>query len=87
MQKRKRRSKFQVLKDNKVPLSKEERAKVMKAKAVWHLPDGSPYPAVWKSKDSRGETVYVTNTHRVYNTAKTLKGAVSKYHKFVKGTA
>lgn len=84
----KRRSHFQVLKDNKVPLTKDERATVMKDKAVWHQGSGGKAsPAVWKSKDSQGKTVFVTNTHRAYNTAPTLKGAINRFHKFIKGTA
>lgn len=83
-----RKSEFEVLKKNKVPLTDEERKEVMTAKAIWHHgPDGAPSPAVWKSKNSKGETIYVTDTHRAYNTAKTLKGAITRYHKFIKGTA
>lgn len=83
-----RRSKFQVLKDNKIVLTSVERNQVMKANATWHLgPGGKPSPAVWKSKDSKGKLTYITNTHRAYNTASTLKGAISRYHKFIKGTA
>lgn len=83
-----RRSHFQVLKANKKPLTKAERDTVIKAKAVWHNgPNGKPTAAVWKSADSKGNTVYVTNTHRAYNTARTLKGAITRYHTFIKGTA
>lgn len=83
-----RRSHFEVLKANKVPLTAAERKKVMDKKAVWHHgPHGEPTPAVWKAKDSRGQTTYVTNTHRAYNEAPTLEGAISRYHKFIKGTA
>lgn len=84
----KRKSEFEVLEKNKVPLTPEERKEVMDADAVWHMgKDGSPSPAVWKGKNSKGEMIYVTNTHRAYNTAKTLKGAISRYHKFIKSTA
>jgi hypothetical protein len=84
-----KKSKFEKLKDNKVPLTDEERKKVMDADAIWHHgPNGAPSPAVWKSKDKKtGKITYVTNTHRAYNTAPTLKGAISRYHKFIKGTA
>ena len=79
--------KFDVLKKNKVELTDEERAEVMKAKAVWHHgPNGEETPAVWKSEVD-GKTWYVTNTHRAYNIRPTLKGAISRYHKFIKGTA
>jgi len=81
-------SAFKVLTKHKVELSPEERATVMKEKAVWHHgPNGSPSPAVWKSTDKSGKTTYITNTHRAYNTATTLKGAIGRYHKFIKGTA
>jgi hypothetical protein len=85
---KKRRSSFQVLKENKVPLSKPERSEVMERGAVWHHgKNGAESPAVWKSKDSSGKTQFVTNTHRAYGKAPTLKGAINKYHKFIKGTA
>lgn len=83
-----RRKEIQVLKSNRIKLSPEEREQVMKAKAVWHHGlKGAPSPAVWKSKNSKGKIIFVTNTHRAYNTAPTLKGAISKYHKFIKRTA
>jgi hypothetical protein len=79
---------FKLLKKNKIPLTDEERVKVMKAKAVWHHGEnGSPSPAVWKSKDSKGNIKYVSNTHRCYQTASTLKGAISKYFSVVKDSA
>lgn len=60
----------------------------MKANAVWHHgPNGAPSPAVWKSADSKGKPVYVTNTHRAYNKAPTLQGAIERYHAFIKDTA
>lgn len=84
----KRRSPFQKLKDNRTPLSAEERKKCMDAKAVWHFGSGGPSPAVWKSKDPKtGKVTYVTNTHRAYNTAPTLEGAIKRFHDFIKGTA
>ncbi len=82
-----KKSAFEVLKDNKVDLTPEERKQVMDKKAVWHFNGGSPSPAVWKSVDSNGKTTYVTHTHRAYNTAPSLKGAIGKYHSFIKGTA
>lgn len=79
---------FKSLEKNKVPLEPEEREIVMKSKAVWHHgPHGEETPAVWKSKDRNGKVTYITNTHRAYNTATTLKGAISRYHNFIKGTA
>ena len=83
-----KKSKFEKLKDNKVPLTSEEREKVMKAKAVWHHgPNGEETPAVWKSKDKNGKIAYVTNTHRAYQDRPTLKGAISIYHSFIKSTS
>ena len=83
-----KKSKFQKLKDNKVSLTDEERDKVMKADAVWHHgPNGEPTPAVWKSKDKNGDITYVTNTHRAYQSRPTLKGAISIFHSFIKGTS
>lgn len=84
----KKKSEFQKLQDNKVELTPEERKECMDKKATWrHGPNGSPSPAVWKSVDEDGKTTYITNTHRAYNTAPTLKGAIGKYHSFIKGTA
>jgi hypothetical protein len=83
----KEKSEFQKLKDNKVALTPEERKEVMDKKAVWHMNGGGPSPAVWKSVNKDGKTTYVTHTHRAYNTAPTLKGAIGRFHKFIKGTA
>jgi hypothetical protein len=82
-------SEFKNLEKNKVDLTPEERAEVMKRKAVWHHgPQGQETPAVWKSVNPKtGKTTYITHTHRAYNTASTLKGAISRYHNFIKGTA
>ena len=84
-----KKSKFAKLEDNKVPLTDEEREKVMNADAVWHHgPNGTPSPAVWKSKNPKtGKITYITHTHRAYNTAPTLKGAIGRYHDFIKGTS
>jgi len=81
-------SKFKALQKDKKPLTPEERTEVMKSKAVWHFaPSNKPSPAVWKSINKKGETTFVTHTHRAYNTAPTLKGAISRFHKFIKGTS
>lgn len=78
---------FSSLKKHKVPLTDDERAKVMSRGAVWHHgPNGEETPAVWKSEHN-GKTVYVTNTHRCWGKASTVKGAINKYHKKIKGTA
>lgn len=83
-----RKSEFKILEKNKVNLSDEERKAVMNGKATWHHgPNGEPTPAVWKSVDKNGKVTFVTNTHRAYNTASTIKGAINRYHKFIKGTA
>ena len=82
------KSSFAILKKNKIPLTPEEYAIVMKREAIWHHgPHGEKTPAVWKSKDSHGNIIYVTNTHRAYQTGKTLESTINKYHKFIKGTA
>jgi hypothetical protein len=83
------KSTFKKLEDNKVPLTDEERKVVMDADATWHFsPGNKPSPAVWKSIDPKTkEVTYITHTHRAYNTAPTLKGAIGRYHKFIKGTA
>ena len=81
-------SEFETLKKNKKPLTDDEYAAVMKGKAVWHHgPNGEETPAVWKSVDKNGKTTYVTHTHRAYNTASSVKGAIKRYHDFIKGTA
>lgn len=80
---------FKTLQKHKKPLDDAERSLVMDRKAVWHHgPNGEPSPAVWKSVCPKtGKCTYVTNTHRAFNTATTLKGAIGRYHKFIKGTA
>lgn len=85
----KKRNTFKNLQDNKVALTKEERAEVMKKKAVWYFsPGNKPSPAVWKSKHPKtGKITYVTHTHRAYNTAPTLKGAIGRFHDFIKSTS
>ena len=81
-----RRYKYKDLKDNKIPLTPEERKEVMSRKAVWHFA-GSPTSAIWKAKDKDGNIVYGTNTHRAMSVKPTLKGAINAYHNFIKGTA
>lgn len=84
----KARSKIRKLKDRRIPLLPEERAEVMRRKAVWHHgPHGEATPAVWKSTDFKGKPTYVTNTHRAYQKRPTLKGAINIFHRFIKGTA
>ena len=81
---------FKKLKANKQPLTNEERQLCLDRKAVWNNhpdPKKNPVPAVWKSVDKNGKVTYVTDTHRAYNTASTLKGAIRRYHNFIKGTA
>ena len=82
-------SDFKQLQKNKVDLTPKERKIVMDKKAVWHHgPKGEETAAVWKSIDPKTKKVtYITNTHRAYNTASTLKGAIGRYHSFIKGTA
>lgn len=91
------KSKYSTYQKNKIPLTDEERAECFKQDAVWHYgfsidPNTGQRVkkvcAVWKSKDPKtGEVTYITNTHRAWNSAPTLKGAISRYHNFIKGTA
>ena len=85
----KKKSVLDRLKDNQVPLSPDERKQVMSSKAIWHHgPHGEATPAVWKSVNPKdGKTTFVTNTHRAASVRPTVKGAISQYHKFIKGTA
>lgn len=79
---------FESLKKRKEPLTDDEREQCMSADAVWHMGHmDKPTPAVWKAKDSKGKTVYVTNTHRAFQVRPTLKGAISIFHSFIKGTS
>jgi len=79
--------KWKTLEKNKVELTPEEREEVMRREATWnHGPGGAPSPAVWKSVVD-GKTWYITNTHRAWTAAPTLRGAISRYHKRIKGTA
>ena len=60
----------------------------MDRKAVWnHGKNGGATPAVWKTEDKTGNVWYVTNTHRAYQKRPTVEGAISIFHKFIKGTA
>ncbi len=79
---------FKALKKNKIKLTDDERDQAMKAGAVWH-PSNHPKSvcAIWKSKTAGGKTVFGCNTHRVYQTAPTLKGAIKKFHDVVKDSA
>ncbi len=78
---------WKTLEKNKVKLSDDERAEVMRRKAVWHHgPQGEASPAVWKAV-IKGVAWFVTNTHRAFNVRPTLAGAISRYHKFIKSTA
>ncbi len=85
---------FVALRLNQVSLTAEERAVCLERKAVWHFYHGTVNhrsstvtPAVWKSNWPRGEVTYVANTHRAYDTAPTLEGAIRRFHDFIKGTA
>ena len=92
-----KQSKFKVLQKFKVPLTEDERKEVFRRDAVWHYADSidpntgkkvHKVSAVWKSVNPKTkETTFVTSTHRAYNKRPTLAGAISRYHKFIKGTA
>lgn len=78
---------IKMLKANRATLTPEERSEVMRGKAAWHHgPNGEATPAVWKAM-VKNKPVYVTNTHRAYATADTIKGAVKKYHNSIKATS
>lgn len=82
------KTEFQRLKDNKIPLTDEERAEVMKKKAVWSFGiNGADSPAVWKAKDGSGKLWFISNTHRAWQKRPTLKGAIKIFHDFIQGTA
>lgn len=83
-----KKSEFENLEANKVPLTDEERKECLDKKAVWNFSHlNKPTPAVWKSVDKNGKTTYVTNTHRAWNKASSLKAAINKFHNFIKGTS
>lgn len=80
--------KLSALQANRVQLTAEEREKVMSAKAVWHHgKNGEATPAIWKSSDSQGNPIYVTNTHRAMAAEKTIDAAIRKFHSYVKDSA
>lgn len=71
---------FAVLRKHRTDLSDDERAKVLKAGAVWHMSNRPDHPvsAVWKAAVG-DKTYYVVNTHRAYKTAETLDGAIAHF--------
>jgi hypothetical protein len=78
---------FKTLKAHRVDLTDDERKRVLSRKAVWHFgSNGPPSPAVWKSVVG-DKTWFVTNTHRAFNVAASLDGAIGRYHAFIKSTA
>lgn len=82
-----RKSSFEILKNNRIPLDDDERNKAMNANCVWHPGNhDKPICAIWKSKDSNGKIWYCSNTHRAYKKSLTLKGAIKDFE-FVKSTA
>ncbi len=98
---KKRQYTMKELKEHRIEMTKAELDEVFKRKAVWHHGiNGEETPAVWKSHDvarsveEAGNTktpirhdLYITNTHRAMAVSPTLKGAINKYHSFIKGTA
>lgn len=84
---KKKKSSFEVLRDNKIPLEPEEREKAMKAGACWHPSNhDKPTCAIWKSKDSKGNVKYCCHTHRAYQAKSTLDGAIKAFD-FIKTTS
>lgn len=82
----KKQSLYDKLKAAATPLTPEERAIVMARGAVWHHgPNGAESPAIRKSVVD-GETTYWCATHRAWDRAPTLAGAIQKF-KFIKTTA
>lgn len=78
---------FNKLKKCKVPLTPEERAEVMKAKAVWCGPNGEETPAIQVAKFPDGSRKYWCGTHRAWSgSCNTLKQAIKKFE-FIKTTA
>lgn len=82
-----KKSQMEILKDNKIALTDEERKEAMDADCVWNFSHlSSPSCAIWKSKDSSGKIWYLCNTHRCAMKSPTLKGAIKNFD-FVKTTA
>jgi hypothetical protein len=93
--------KMKDLRKDRVELSKNELDEVFKNKAVWHHgTNGEETSAIWKAYDMKKALAadkgkhapvmkycYITNTHRAMSVSPTLKGAINKYHSFIKGTA
>jgi hypothetical protein len=78
---------YDTLEKNKVKLTDEERNKVMNAAATWHHgKNGGATPAIKKSV-IRGKTYFYCNTHRCYQSAKTLDAAINKFFKTVEPSA
>lgn len=74
------------LKNNRRPLSAEERALVMSKGAVWHHGEkGKESPAVWKAVVGN-KTYYICNTHRAAQVKPTLKAAIRAFD-FIKTTS
>lgn len=83
-----KQNEFQRLQANKVALSPQERQVTFDHKAVWHHgPGGTASSAIKKSVDKNGKVTFYTHTHRAFNKANTLKGAIKRFHDFIKGTA
>lgn len=75
------------LEKHRVDLEPEERAQIMKAKAVWPFgKNGADSPAVHKAV-VKGKTWYWSNTHRYGQVSPGLKSAIRAFHTRVEPTA
>ncbi len=82
--------KWKVLQKGNVPLEPAEAKLVRERKAIWNMsqPGGGTKVELAVSKAVvNGRPWYYTYTHRAVNTAPSLKGAIGRFHKFIKSTA
>lgn len=78
-----KRTKLKVYNKKRVEMTPEEKKLCRDKKAVWNNGD----LAVFKAVDKDGDTAYITHTHRALSVKPTLKGAIERFHNFIKSTA